>query len=80
MARLGPCRSFKLYQIGVDMTSSGLLKKTLEGSPPHCNRPADRSDTVLRSQQSRLDPVPVVQPKEGEVPARHEFDARSHAQ
>ena len=73
--------SFKLYQIGVDMTSSGLLKKTWKAAPrPIAIDLLMAADTVLRSQQSRLDPVPVVQPKEGEVPLPGTNLTLDHAQ
>ena len=80
-AHLDPARSFKLYQIGVDMTSSGLLKKTWKATlRPIAIDLLMAADTVLRSQQSRLDPVPVVQPKEGEVPLPGTNLTLDHAQ
>jgi hypothetical protein len=80
-AHLDPARSFKLYQIGVDMTSSGLLKKTWKAAPrPIAIDLLMAADTVLRSQQSRLAPVPVVQPKEGEVPLPGTNLTLDHAQ
>ncbi len=81
LCALDPARSFKLYQIGVDMTSSGLLKKTWKAAPrPIAIDLLMAADTVLRSQQSRLDPVPVVQPKEGEVPLPGTNLTLDHAQ
>lgn len=67
-AHLDPARSAKLYQIGVDVTSTGFFSKTWTAQPqPIAIDLLLGADALLRGKDSKLSlPVPV-QPKAGEM-------------
>ncbi|WP_339419301.1 MULTISPECIES: type VI secretion system lipoprotein TssJ [unclassified Pseudomonas] len=67
-AHLDPARSAKLYQIGVDVTSTGFFSKVWTATPqPIAIDLLMGADTLLRGKTSRLALPKPVQPKEGEV-------------
>jgi len=67
-AHLDPMRSAKLYQIGVDVTSTGFFSKTWTATPrPIAIDLLVGSEALLRGKESRLALPKPVQPREGEV-------------
>lgn len=67
-AHLDPTRSAKLYQIGVDVTSTGWFSKTWAATPqPIAIDLLLGPDALLRGKESRLALPKPVQPREGEV-------------
>lgn len=67
-AHLDPARSAKLYQIGVDVTSSGFFSRTWQASPqPIAIDLWVGADGLLRGSQSGLSAPTPIQPREGEV-------------
>ena len=67
-AHLDPTRSAKLYQIGVDVTSTGFFRKTWTATPrPIAIDLLVGSEALLRGKESRLALPKPVQPREGEV-------------
>jgi type VI secretion system VasD/TssJ family lipoprotein len=67
-AHLDPTRSVKLYQIGVDVTSTGFFSKTWTATPrPIAIDLLVGPDALLRGKESRLALPKPVQPREGEV-------------
>ena len=67
-AHLDPTRSVKLYQIGVDVTSTGFFSKTWTATPrPIAIDLLVGPDALLRGKKSRLALPKPVQPREGEV-------------
>jgi len=67
-SHLDPARSAKLYQIGVDVTSTGFFSKTWKATPqPIAIDLLVGADTLLRGKESRLALPKPIQPKEGEV-------------
>jgi len=67
-AHLDPARSAKLYQIGVDVTSTGWFSKTWNAMPqPIAIDLLLGPDALLRGNESRLALPKPVQPREGEV-------------
>ncbi|WP_426143661.1 type VI secretion system lipoprotein TssJ [Pseudomonas sp. DWP3-1-2] len=67
-AHLDPARSAKLYQIGVDVTSTGWFSKTWTATPrPIAIDLLVGPDALLRGKESRLALPKPVQPREGEV-------------
>jgi len=67
-AHLDPLRSAKLYQIGVDVTSSGFFSKTWTAAPqPIAIDLLLGPDALLRGTDSKLAVPPPEQPKAGEV-------------
>ncbi len=67
-AHLDPTRSVKLYQIGVDVSSTGFFSKTWTATPqPIAIDLMMGADAVLRGKDSRLAQPKPVQPAEGEV-------------
>jgi type VI secretion system VasD/TssJ family lipoprotein len=67
-AHLDPARSAKLYQIGVDVTSSGFFSKTWTATPrPIAIDLLVGPDALLRGKESRIELPKPVKPQEGEV-------------
>ena len=67
-AHLDPTRSAKLYQIGVDVTSTGFFSKTWTAQPqPIAIDLLLGADALLRGKDSKLSPPAPVQPKAGEM-------------
>ncbi|KQQ49874.1 hypothetical protein ASF84_21950 [Pseudomonas sp. Leaf127] len=67
-AHLDPARSARLYQIGVDVTSSGWFNKVWTARPrPIAIDLLAGPDALLRGKESRLALPRPVQPREGEV-------------
>lgn len=67
-AHLDPVRSIKLYQIGVDVTASGLFSKRWTATvQPIAIDLLLGPDALLRGKGSRLAMPEPVQPREGEV-------------
>ncbi|MFS2160535.1 type VI secretion lipoprotein TssJ [Pseudomonas sp. Pseusp122] len=67
-AHLDPTRSARLYQIGVDVTSTGWFSKTWTATPrPIAIDLLAGPDALLRGKESRLALPKPVQPREGEV-------------
>lgn len=67
-AHLDPTRSAKLYQIGVDVTSTGWFSKTWTATPrPIAIDLLVGPDALLRGKESRLALPKPVKPQEGEV-------------
>lgn len=67
-AHLDPARSARLYQIGVDVTSSGFFSKRWTATPqPIAIDLLVGPDALLRGKGSHLAMPKPVQPREGEV-------------
>jgi predicted component of type VI protein secretion system len=67
-AHLDPARSAKLYQIGVDVTSTGFFSKTWTAQPqPIAIDLLLGADALLRGKDSKLSLPAPVQPKAGEM-------------
>lgn len=65
---LDPTRSARLYQIGVDLSSSGFFSKVWTAKPqPICIDLLMGADALLRAKESRLLPPVPLKPQSGEI-------------